>query len=305
MILIESDAGPRIHSTLTTVSWGAPNPSKPFRFNCATPEELVSLQSKMIGLDAVDEHIITRIVNPEGRIKFKDVRKVSIGLAKKDIVSYRRKKRGAFYNCFVMMIRVRCAEEFREIRVKVFNTGKLEIPGIQDEETLDRVLRLVIDILAPLPHSPSDLTCIRDKTETVLINSNFNCGFFIDREKLYSKLRYTYGINSAYDPCSYPGIQSEFYYDESQPPSAQTGKQPATLGDREDVTKVSFMIFRTGSVLIVGKCSEVILDEIYQFLKNLLRQEYNEVGCLGVRSEVEDPQKRQRKVRRRTLVLGL
>ena len=34
------------------------------------------------------------------------------------------------------------------------------------------------------------------------------------------------------------------------------------------------MIFRTGSVLIVGKCSEEILNDIYNFLKTLLEKEY-------------------------------
>jgi hypothetical protein len=34
------------------------------------------------------------------------------------------------------------------------------------------------------------------------------------------------------------------------------------------------MIFRTGSVLIVGKCDENVLLLIYEFLKNILRTEY-------------------------------
>ena len=35
------------------------------------------------------------------------------------------------------------------------------------------------------------------------------------------------------------------------------------------------MIFRTGSILIVGKCSEKILYEIYDYLVNILSVEYN------------------------------
>ena len=34
----------------------------------------------------VDEQIITSINNPTGRIKFKDIRKISIGISKKDII---------------------------------------------------------------------------------------------------------------------------------------------------------------------------------------------------------------------------
>ena len=34
------------------------------------------------------------------------------------------------------------------------------------------------------------------------------------------------------------------------------------------------MIFRTGSVLIVGKCNETILNYIYNFIKDLLAKEF-------------------------------
>jgi hypothetical protein len=37
------------------------------------------------------------------------------------------------------------------------------------------------------------------------------------------------------------------------------------------------MIFRTGSVLIVGKCDEDILFKIYDFLKEVLVNEYKAI----------------------------
>jgi hypothetical protein len=44
-----------------------------------------------------------------------------------------------------------------------------------------------------------------------------------------------------------------------------------------DITSVSFMIFRTGSMLIVGKCTEPILYEIYDFLCTLFETEYHSI----------------------------
>ena len=102
-----------------------------------------------------------------------------------------------------------------------------------------------------------------------MINSNFSCGYYINREKMFKMLKYTHQINSNFDPCSYPGIQCEFYYNTLI--KEQTGIQPSTMRNNkrtakdaknvENIVKVSFMIFRTGSVLIVGKCSEEILYE--------------------------------------------
>ena len=38
------------------------------------------------------------------------------------------------------------------------------------------------------------------------------------------------------------------------------------------------MIFRTGSVLIVGHCNEDVLQIIYEFIKKILHDEYSEVN---------------------------
>ena len=42
-------------------------------------------------------------------------------------------------------------------------------------------------------------------------------------------------------------------------------------------TTISFMIFRTGSVLIVGHCNEEILNVVYEYLKNILTNEYDNI----------------------------
>ena len=110
---------------------------------------------------------------------------------------------------------------FKEFHVKVFNTGKLEIPGIQNEDSFQMVLALVIDTLQP--YIIDKLEYKENSVETVLINSNFKCGFFINREVLYDILKFKYNIQTIYDPCSYPGIQSKFYYNPDI--STQNGSQ--------------------------------------------------------------------------------
>ena len=296
---------------------------KQMKFNSTSQEELDDITRNIANYDYVDQYVINQIINPEGRIKFKDTRKVSIGLSRKDITSYRCKKKSAFYNCFVVIMRLLYNNVYKEVHVKVFNTGKMEIPGIQTENILQQVLTLLTDILRPVVAIPSladPLQFIASKSETVLINSNFSCNYYIDREKLYRILKYKYKINSAYDPCSYPGIQCEFYYKKSNNRllCEQTGKQPAALGQTQlveegkenDHMKVSFMIFRTGSVLIVGKCTEPILYEIYDFLCKLFIVEYLEI--IGKTTELDLPKetdggdiyvKKTRKLRKKTILI--
>ena len=248
---------------------------KQMKFNSTTQEELNFIQEKSQKETYFEEHIITHIDNPSGRIKFKDIRKLSIGISKKDIMSYRCKKKSAFYNCFVIILRMKINEIFKEFHVKVFNTGKLEIPGVQSESIFEMILSQVIETLQPYVNSTLEYK--ENTNETVLINSNFNCGFFINREALYDILKFKYNLQSIYDPCSYPGIQCKFYYNPDV--GIQNGSQISEENKHlyKNVSEVSFMIFRTGSVLIVGKCDENVLITIYEFLKIILTNEHKNI----------------------------
>lgn len=259
---------------------------KQMKFNSNTPEEVAEILQNKSLYNYVDDYVINQIDNPDGRVKFKDIRKISIGICKKDITSYRCKRKSAFYNCFALILRILHNDAYKEIHVKVFNTGKLEIPGSKDLTILDKVLTLLVKILTPIVIKKTihtdELRCLDDKSETVMINSNFSCGYYINREKLYKLLKYKYKINSNYDPCSYPGIQCEFYYDSLILTKEQPGIQPSQeRSGAISITKVSFMIFRTGSVLIVGKCSEEMLYQIYEFLCNIFEVEYDEIKWIN------------------------
>ena len=61
------------------------------------------------------------------------------------------------------------------------------------------------------------------------------------------------------------------------------------------------MIFRTGSVLIVGKCTENMLNDIYMFLKDLLEEQYSEVG--GKLIEKDKTEKKTKKIRKKTIIV--
>lgn len=273
---------------------------KQIKMSSSSPEELEEMLEDLKNVSSYyEEQIIEHIDTPNhtsGINYYKDQRKISIGICKKDLLSYRSKKKKAFFNCFVLIVRILYKNEFKEMNVKVFNTGKLEIPGIQNDEMLYNLLNELIYILKPL--ISDDLCYNIENTETVLINSNFNCGYYINRDKLYDILKYKYRINSNFDACSYPGIQCKFYYD-NKLREQQNGQQPK----HNDYYKVSFMIFRTGSVLIVGKCEESILYYIYEFIKNILEIECNTIISSIVDNSELCLKNRKKKIRKKTIIL--
>ena len=278
---------------------------KQMKFNSLSHEEVLEIIKEKANYDYVDDYIINQVHATDGRNKFKDTRKVSIGICKKDITSYRCKRKSAFYNCFVVILRLLHNDLYKEIHVKVFNTGKLEIPGIQDATILNKVLTLLVEILTPLVANAMPLQFLDHKSETVMINSNFGCGYYINREKMYKLLKYKYKINSNFDPCSYPGIQCEFYYDALL--GVQHGIQPnvdrtAAIVANPNVSKISFMVFRTGSVLIVGKCSEEMLYEIYHFLCKMFETDYDEIKGVAIKPTAVKNEK-QRKIRKKTILV--
>jgi hypothetical protein len=275
---------------------------KQMKFNSLLVEELAFIQDKLKSESYFEEHIITHIDNPSGRIKFKDTRKVSIGISRKDILSYRCKKKSAFYNCFVVILRMKVNTTFKEFHVKVFNTGKLEIPGVQCEHVFCLIMQQILDTLQP--YLKEKLEYKENSNETVLINSNFNCGFYINREILYDILKSKYNIQAIYDPCSYPGIQCKFYYNPDI--GIQSGSQITEENKHiyKNIKEVSFMIFRTGSVLIVGRCDEDVLMIIYEFLKVVLVNEYRNICQKHVKTN-DDNKDKKKKVRRKNILIEI
>tara|TARA_B100001063_G_C16775090_1_gene564621 strand:- start:2981 stop:4048 length:1068 start_codon:yes stop_codon:yes gene_type:complete len=272
---------------------------KQMKISCLTVKESKELDEKIEKQKYCHIDTITKIDDPNARkIKYKDVRKINIGLSKKDLTSFRTKKKGAFYNCFVIIVRVLDNNEFKEIHVKLFNTGKVEIPGIKKDSILDKTMELVIEILQP--YFKKKLLLNNKKFNTSLVNSNFTCNHNINRDEMSKILKYKYKLGVVFDPCSYPGIQCKFYYHPDA--SIHNGVQDDTLVKKDSKNKwseISFMIFRTGSVLIVGKCNREVLDIIYNFLVKIITTEYKEIS-LGLNKAKKE--KKKTKVRKRTII---
>jgi len=79
---------------------------KQIKFSTINKDEYEKIIERIHAEKCCDNQEIEHIDNPEGRIKFKDQRKISVGLSKKDIMCYRSKKKRAFFNCFVIIIRI-------------------------------------------------------------------------------------------------------------------------------------------------------------------------------------------------------
>jgi len=317
---------------------------KQMRMIFKSPEEYETYAEKIKDIPYLSEKIIKQINNPNARkLKFKDERKLTVGISKKDIMNCHGKEKKAFINCFAMILRMAPTAPdkknvFHEVHVKVFNTGKITIPGIvdNDDTLLEIIKKYILDILQaniskysilnqyqepirlipedeiPLLrkivknkkgkeydiHIPPDRTLEKaipknshveyvKQQSGVLINSNFNCGFYIDQMKLMRILQEKYHLEPTYNKSNYPGVKCKFFLNNALPLdiSVQSGniseedkKNKITEWRLEDkYTKVTFVIFRTGNNLILGNFSKTILLFIFDFVKHILMTEYEEI----------------------------
>ena len=244
---------------------------KQIKLSFYNKQEVEECNNKLKNYSYYNSKQLIDIDNPNGRIKFKNIKIVTIGLSKKDLLNTKKKtSKSAFYNCFVLTLRLFHDNEYKEIHIKIFNTGKFEIPGVACDNYFLFIMNKFISLFKS--YIDNNLTFNPRHIETVLINSNFYCKFCINRDKLFNILRHKYNINACYDPCSYPGIQCEFHY------KLNSNQQLGYIDNKNDkYLKISFMIFRTGSILIVGKCDDSIICYIYEFIKNLLYDEIHNI----------------------------
>jgi TATA-box binding protein (TBP) (component of TFIID and TFIIIB) len=268
---------------------------KQTKITSLSKDEFDEVQNKLSREIYVEQHVVCHVDNQTSKhSKFKDTRKISIGICKKDLTN-KVKSKEAFYNCLALIMRFNLDGIFREFHVKLFNTGKIEIPGIKNDATYQYVLDKFVEFIQQF-HTDTQIYC-KLKNDIVLINSNFNCGFYINRENLIQILKYKYNIQPIYDPCNYPGVKAPFYYNPDV--TVQTGIQPKQEDkDRyKNVIKIHCSIFRTGSVLILGTCDELILQEVYEFITNMLKTEFKYI-CSSLINDENRPKSNKDKKRK-------
>ena len=227
-------------------------------------------------------------------LPFNYIAKLCIGVSSKDVKAHRVKEKNAFFNSFTMVLRVKYKLSFKEIVIKVFNKNVLSLPGMLDDELLNNSLALIDRVLGDAsvivnPNRPR-LAHIPGSISDVMVNSNFWCGFGLDRDKVVNLMREQCKLETSYDPSTYPGVICRFYEARGEgvgkalPGVCPCAKSCSTLriGDKRKTAKnkepespnacvkLTFMLFRTGSVLIVGRCDRSLLQKVHNHVAMLL-----------------------------------
>jgi TATA-box binding protein (TBP) (component of TFIID and TFIIIB) len=190
------------------------------------------------------------------------------GFSKKMLRKKRKKtKRKMFYN----QATVHVVHDGKIMNVKLFNNGKLQITGLKGVNQAPILIQKLIEYFQDLSVLSYDAFLVNHKL--VLINSDFDLGYEINREVLHNEMIEA-GIYSSYEPCIYPGVNIKYFMNTNQFDGICdclemcTGKGRAD-GDG-DCKKVTVAVFKSGKVIITGGQHTNQLETAYRFIRNFI-----------------------------------
>ena len=190
------------------------------------------------------------------------------GFSEKSLIKKRKKKKKKiFYN----QATIHVIHDGKIMNVKLFNNGRIQITGLKNENQAVKLVKKLIQYF-------KDFEVIGDYTELienkiVLINSDFDLGFEINRDKLHCEIIGD-GIYSSYEPCIYPGVNIKYFINTNNTwgicecENMCNGKGNG-CGDGL-CKKVTIAVFKSGKVIITGGQNKDQITESYRFITNFI-----------------------------------
>jgi TATA-box binding protein (TBP) (component of TFIID and TFIIIB) len=175
--------------------------------------------------------------------------------------------------------------QFKEVNVKLFGNGGIQMTGIPAEEfakdTLTWLLRELERVNAPVFAEKPNLT----KFKVQLINSDYQVAHSINRIVLHTILSQTYGLFSTFESTIYQGVNTKYYYNDQHPDKLRPGICLCTKRCRGqgsgsgpgECKRITMSVFQTGKIIITGGRYLFQLEEAYNFLNAVLQRHAAEI----------------------------
>lgn len=168
------------------------------------------------------------------------------------------------------------------INLKIFNNGKFQMTGVKGIDQGETAINIVNNYVKSLPSNIKEN--ILDNTdpqikdlEIGMINSDFNCGFKINRELLH-RIVISMGFYSSFEPSIYPGVNIKYYYN----PVDFGGICNCNCicdgkGKNGNCKKITVAVFNSGSIIITGAKSGDHLRKAYEFINKIINDRKEEI----------------------------
>ena len=221
------------------------------------------------------------------------------------------KKTGkVFYNQATIILKLWKDTGEDEVNLKLFNNGNVQMTGLKSESDGTRAVNILYSVIRDLEATPEQIATLAEKLETepekiplkavtlpadeefgisnfeiVLINSDYSAEFLIKRDVLHHLLINTYDIFSSYEPCTYPGVNSKYFWNEDYLDKPKKGHCYCTRvcngkGNGKgngNCKKVTIAIFQSGKLIITGAKTHTQINDAYNFINGVFRDNFQEI----------------------------
>ena len=191
------------------------------------------------------------------------------GFSKKSLRKKRKKKKKKiFYNQSTIHV----FYGGKLMNVKLFNNGRIQITGLKEEKQGDKLVKELITYFKDFDILDESTELIQ--SQVVLINSDFDLGINIDRDKLHREI-ISNDFYSSYEPCIYPGVNIKYYIINNNNSgicecSNMCNGKGDGCGDGK-CKKVTIAVFMSGKVIITGGQNKEQINESYRFISNFVK----------------------------------
>lgn len=222
------------------------------------------------------------------------------GMCKKDVEGKKNNKKKVFFNQATIVFRIRFNKIIREINIKIFSNGGVQMTGLKSKEegiyAVNNLFQILKSCEGEIEEKDEEGNIITknmkliDNFENfkinnfniVLINSDFASEFEIKRDVLHKVLQNQYHIFSTYEPCIYPGVNAKYYWNNAYSNHPFKGKcycdnycEGKGDGNGEsDCKKITISTFQSGNVIITGARSLDQINDAYKFINSVFKKEY-------------------------------
>jgi hypothetical protein len=193
-----------------------------------------------------------------------------------------------FFNQSTLVVRKRREEDsniFKEVNIKLFANGGIQMTGITGISFGETVLKWLLPILASLPKPISENQLEIKSLKLQLINSDYHVNGNINRDALHNILSEDYHLFSSFEKLIHQGVNVKYYYNKAHAADTQQGicmcpNPCAGTGDGEaigDCKKITILAFQTGDIIVTGARRKEQLDEAYSYMNVILKRHAKEI----------------------------
>ena len=217
----------------------------------------------------------------EGILKFEHKNMV-LGSSYKDIFTNRKITSKSFFNQSTMVLRRKTASGWKEVNVKLFANGGIQMTGVTSEPFAQEAMEWLLNVFRSLQGSPFKEEPSIQRFSVQLINTDYALNQFINQDVLHKILINDYNLFSMLEKTIYQGVNTKFFYNARNPGNGicqcKTFCKGQGMGEGEgECKRITMSIFRTGKIIITGARQLKQIESAYDFLNQVFDRHHAKV----------------------------